>query len=167
MAVEWRIPVRRGEGQAGWLICGGDGLRTSFRLDCNQAGEGRIEKLWLEGEGRFLLGTPVPTGGKLTLRRLVSNRQLEHLRPITGGVLVPVEEHPTESLTEEITDKELRELLSGSGFSLSRQGEKLVLSWPWRPGEELPVSGLFTMMEWRNGRLWLTLQKGWPKIGGG
>jgi hypothetical protein len=163
--MEWKLPVRRGGMEVGTLFCAGDGLRTSFRLDCPKSGEGEIEKLWLEGRGRFLLGTPIPVGENLTLRRMVSNRQLEQLRPITGAVLTSANAANRQVLPDTIQDRELREMLQGTGFTLSQQGEEILLSWPWQPGEELPVPGLFTMMEWKDGRLWLTLQKGWPKLG--
>jgi hypothetical protein len=164
--MEWKLPVRREGREVGTLFCAGDGLRTSFRLDCPGSRAGEIEKLWLEGHGRYLLGTPVPVGETLTLRRMVSNRQLEQLRPITGAVLTTEDGANHPPLPDAIQDRELREMLQGTGFTLSQQGEEILLSWPWRPGEELPVSGLFTMMTWKEGRLWLSLQKGWPKLGG-
>jgi hypothetical protein len=96
---------------------------------------------------------------------MVSNRQLEQLRPITGAVLTSGNGATRSLLPDAIQDRELREMLQGTGFDFSQQGEEILLSWPWQPGQELPVSGLFTMMEWKEGRLWLTLQKGWPGLG--
>ncbi len=168
--MEWRIPVRLEGEEVAQLRCTGDGLRTAFFLDCPE--KPGLFKLWLEGNGAFLLGTPMPTAGRLVLKKLVSNRQLEFMRPITSASLVPAGEKnvprkPNQgegALPEEITDPELREQLSGSGFRAHREGERLILARPWQPGQEFPAPALFTLMQWENGRLSLCLEQGWPVV---
>jgi hypothetical protein len=161
--MEWSIPVRRGEAEVARLRCNGDGLRTGFFLSCPAAEEIGVEKLWLEGNGRFLLGTPIPKAGTLTLRRVVSNRQLESLRPIVGGVLTGVGGgNAGAALPAAVRDPELRALLQGSGYHLTTQGDTLLLTWPWHPGAPLPVPALGTLMDWREGELILKLNHGWP-----
>ncbi len=163
--MEWSIPVRLNGQETAQLRCAGDGLRTVFFLDCPE--QPGLFKLWLEGNGTLLLGTPVPVAGRLTLKKLVSNRQLEQIRPITSASLVPAGENPRpreEGLPPEITDPELREGLARGGFSARREGERLILSRAWQPGQEFPVPALFALTRWKNGRLSIILKRGWPVV---
>ena len=164
--MEWSIPVRLAGQEVAQLRCAGDGLRTVFLLDCPE--QPGLYKLWLEGSGTYLLGTPAPVGGRLTFKKLVSNRELEGIRPITAASLVPVgeEPRPREGISAaEISDPELREQLARGGFTPRREGERLIFSRPWQPGQEFPAPALFALTRWENGRLSIVLRRGWPAAG--
>ena len=72
----------------GTLCCQEAGERVALRADCPADGAG-LYKVWLHsgGNGRFLLGTLTPEGGRLCLRRTVTRAELErrHCWPVTGG----------------------------------------------------------------------------------
>ena len=145
-----------------------EGLRVCLEAVRPDDGRG-LYKVWTLGRGgRFLLGTLIPQGGGLRLKRTVSRTALEQAGcwPVAGGEAVLVypfsqgeggwrpEPHP-ERVCQDIL---VRESLRGKGgFCTKRRGEDVLLSAPFRPREPFPLPLLFCLacVELREGRPWL------------
>ncbi len=173
--MEGKITVEYEGNPVSALSFADQGVRRRFSLSCPQPpGNPGVLKLWLtNGAAAFLLGTPQPVGNRLTLCRTVSLRELsDHgVLDAEAALLIsnstaeaPSGQKKTAPVPEAVTDAELRQALSGSGFTLHQAGNMLLLQWRWRPGEMLPAPPLAVLMSYQAGVLTLALQDGWPVV---
>ena len=155
---EMRIPLRRPEGT---VQVREEGLQAVISARAADDGGG-LYKLHLLGRGgSLLLGTMLPEGGVLRLRRTIPVDQLrrqgmwpptgaeirlayafgqqtgEEARPPAGWTR---EEHPARLMGERLL-KECAAPLKGG--LLKREGEGFVLALPWEPGGVFPMTPLF------------------------
>ena len=165
----------------GTLCCQEVGERVVLRADCPADGAG-LYKVWLHsgGNGRFLLGTLAPEGGRLCLRRTVTRAELErrHCWPVTGGERVlafafsgqagPWQPWRGEHLPTK--DPVLRSCLTaGPGLLFRRMGEGFQMAQFLDDGRPLALAPLFCMA-WGGQEqghpllIWSFDSQGWPVI---
>ena len=155
---ELQIAVKKPEGE---VRIREEGLRAVISARGADDGGG-LYKLHLLGKGgSLLLGTMLPEGGVLRLRRtiLVDQLRRQGLWPPTGaeirlayafgqqtgeGTQHPAgwvrEDHPARLMWEQLL-KECAAPLKGG--LLKREGEGFVLALPWEPGGVFPMTPLF------------------------
>ena len=132
---------------------------VQVRLEVLRPNDGRgLYKVWLLGDGgRFLLGTLVPEGDGLCLRRRVSRSSLAQAGcwPVIAGECVlsfsfgqpgkQVEwiaaSHPEGMMGDEV----LRRAVRGSQLLLRRQSDGFCLAARFDPGRPFPVTALFCL----------------------
>lgn len=120
-----------------------------------------LYKVWIHGVGgRLLLGTLVPEGGELRLRRRLSRGQMERERcwPVVGGEVVLAfsfgqdgwqsEEHP-ERLVNDVV---LRQALKGKNMLLRQTGSGFFLSAAFDTGRPFPLAPLFCLSKVEGGQ---------------
>lgn len=139
----------------------------------SRAGEGGLYKAWLWGEGgRALLGTLVPEGGALRLRRSIEIRQLtaQGAWPPTGAEIVMAyaftpqpqpphdwcwTDHPGQLMGERVLCEVLRDTRRGL---LRRDGEGFFLAFPYSHRAPFPIPPLFCLSRLeRLGEGWYTV----------
>ncbi len=118
-----------------------------------------LYKAWLHGAGgKALLGTLIPEGGALRLRRTISLSQLkgQGVWPPTGAEVVRMQQYaqPVAPLGWQWTDcpgrllgeRSLSRSLQGVDRALLRRaGERFYLAFPCRPEEPFPIPPLFCL----------------------
>lgn len=138
------------------------------RLDASRDEDGQgLYKVWIRGAGggRYLAGTLVPEGGRLTLRRTLSVAELQRTGawPVIGAdaVLAFPFSRPNGWYCESapgrlISDPLLQTQLSGS-LLCCRNADGFRLAVPLRPECPLPLTSLFCLArpEPLNGQLHL------------
>ena len=138
-----------------------EGLQATISARAADDGAGLYKLHLLGREGSLLLGTLLPEGGVLQLRRTIPLSQLRRqgLWPPTGaeirlayafgqqtgeGTQPPAgwvrEDHPARLMGEQLL-KECAAPLKGG--LLKREGEGFVLALPWEPGGVFPMTPLF------------------------
>lgn len=122
-------------------------------------GKGGLWKAWLLGErGKVLLGTLIPEGGILRLRRTIPVEQLERQGawPPTGAELVLAgsaapQSHPpgwqwTDCPSQLMGEPSLRKAMRCVERALLRRDEEgFLLALPFSPGEVFPAPTLFCL----------------------
>ena len=155
-------------------------VRAVFTLRCTSPGPG-IYKAYLVGNtGAMLLGTPMPEGNSLVLRRVITHDALRRCRvlpPVRGELreageggpdLCPPGWRPGRREDWTMVDPVIREELDRVGTVWVREEEGgLTLMLPWEMGRELPVTAAvcFLRPQTLDGAacLMLTLdRRGWP-----
>lgn len=145
------------------ILCGSVDHRTEgcyvvFSVDVPQWGCG-MKKVWLTADsgGRMLLGTLQPEQHRLRLCRKISQSALRccGLEPPTKAVVNPGEGEtaPRRKNVPEgwqsmdslpLRDERSRGLLQREkGGMWQRQGERVVVRYPWRRGDPIPALPLF------------------------
>lgn len=147
----------------GQLCVWDEGTWVRLEAVCPDDGKG-LYKVWVCGRGgRMLLGTLVPEGDGLHLRRRVSRSELERSGcwPITGGETVLAfsfdrsrwhrEEYPDRL----VKDVVLRQALRGRPMLLRRQADGFCLAAQFDPDRPFPIPALFCLskMEYVEGKL--------------
>lgn len=126
-----------------------------MRLEAVRHNDDRgLYKVWIRGDrGRMLLGTLVPEGRGLSLRRRLSRSELGRMGcwPVTGGETVLAfsfersrwkrEEHP-EGMVKDVV---LRQGLRGQSVLLRRWEDGFCLAADHRPGRPFPLPALFCL----------------------
>ena len=139
----------------------------------SRAGEGGLYKAWLQGErGRALLGTLIPEGGALRLRRSIEVRQLtgQGAWPPTGAEIVmayaftPEAPPPhdwcwTDCPGQLLEERTLREVLRETRRGLLRRDpEGFFLAFPYSDRNPFPIPPLFCLARLeRLGGNWYTV----------
>lgn len=135
-----------------------EGDRAVCQAISRRGGDG-LYKAWLEGSaGRCLLGTLIPEGGALRLRRVMSVAQLERQGvwpPTCGEVLMafPVtgrepppgwqwQERPGRLMGDSVLSRALH---GCPGAFFRREGEGFFLAFPWEKGAPFPIPPLFCL----------------------
>ena len=126
----------------------------------SRTGEGGLYKAWLQGErGRALLGTLIPEGGTLRLRRSIEIRHLmgQGAWPPTGAEIVmayaftPETPPPhgwcwTDCPGQLIGERTLREVLRETRRGLLRRDQEgFFLAFPYSPRQPFPIPPLFCL----------------------
>lgn len=170
--MDTRLPLLEGNRQRGEVLCRQDGLRTLFIINCPRWDDG-IHKVWLAGkEGSLLLGTLMPEGQSLTLRRALSNASLAR-----GGVAVPElgvidpdsaappARRNREELLSLLEDEPIRQSAEQcQNLRWQREAGGLRITVPWRPGQPFPLLPLFCFAAWERGQIIYRLtEKGYPR----
>lgn len=148
-----------------------NGLRVRFL--CQIPGRQAICKLWLERKGmRMLLGTPAPGEGGLTLRRTLSQRELERSGSFPPDQVVCTSDGPMPGKQAQgfcCGDDFLRQIFCQGGWSWQpwEQGTELCHLWPERT--PFPVPALFCFCRVDKGRRGRTVtirldEKGFPVL---
>lgn len=145
------------EVQRGELICRDEGCYVLCCVDVPVWDRG-VKKVWLcsRGGGRVLLGTLVPEGDRFRLRRRISHSTLRCCgvsRPDCALV------NPRSGMRDwrgleslSVRDPELRHQLSCAPQGLwRREGDTLLLRFPWHPGDPVPLMSLFCFAAPREG----------------
>ena len=155
--MEGRIALLEGEVRRGELLCRDEGCYVLCSVDVPLWERG-VKKVWLcaEGGGRVLLGTLMPEGNRFRLRRRVSHSTLR-----CCGVSHPdwALVNPGESVQDwrrlsslSLRDGELKQLLNRYPQGLwRRDGDRLLLRFPWREGQRVPLMSLFCFAQPRDG----------------
>ena len=151
-AVEWSF-----EGEKGAVTVRQEG-KCAICQAISRAGESALYKAWLTGDkGRVLLGTLIPEGGALRLRRSVEVSWLERQGawpPRGAEILEAYELAPQVSpqgweRQEEpwrLLEGELREYAREIRWAfLKRDIEGFFLALPWEKGKPFPLPSLFCL----------------------
>ena len=130
-----------------------EGMLVHLQAERPDDGRG-LYKVWVQGPGgRLLLGTLMPEGGRLHLRRRLSRGELERSGcwPVTGGETVLAfafergkwlrEERP-ERLVRDVV---LRKSLQGQAMLLRRGEDGFCLSAPFDSKRPFPLTPLFCL----------------------
>lgn len=163
---------------AGTLQVRVEGIRVHILATRVDDGLG-LYKVWVVGGagGRVLLGTMMPEGGVLRVRRTMSLQQLQgqNCWPITGGEAVVAfafskqgnwrkEPNPQQLVSDPLVRSQMRGSMlyekNGDGFSLAA---------PFRTDAPLPMEVLFCLAqpEYIQGQIylmWIFDEKGFPKV---
>lgn len=162
--MERRLLLLEGEMQRGELLCTDEGCYVLCSVDVPMW-DGGVKKVWLcsESGGRVLLGTLVPEQGRFRLRRRISHSSLRCCgvaRPDWAQVNpqgTAREWHSLDSLS--LADRELSGLLKGCPHGLwKREEQRLLLRFPWHPGEAVPMMSLFCFACPRDGWWEITME---------
>ncbi len=155
--MERRILLLEGEVRRGELLCRDEGCYLTCSVDV-PVWAGGVKKVWLcgEGGGRVLLGTLVPEGGRFRLRRRLSHSSLRCCgvtRPARALVNPGPEGCPWHALSSlRLPDPALARALRAWPEGLwRRDGTRLLLRFPWRVGDEVPLMSLFCFARPRDG----------------
>ena len=152
--VEWKITEQ--------------GPRIVVEVWRREDGEG-LYKAWLTGRGgRMMLGTLIPEGGRLFLRRTLS---VDSLKRQGVWPAIGVEEQLVCSFRAEIVGEKWEDtVLKRSArtmprHSVSRQGDGFSLRFPFNPRAPFPITPLFCFARLVEGELVFSFYKGgWPYI---
>lgn len=130
-----------------------EGMLVQLQASGPDDGRG-LYKVWIHGPGgRLLLGTLMPEGGSLHLRRRLSRGELERSGcwPVTGGETVLAfafergrwlrEERP-ERLVKDVV---LRQALQGQTMLLRRGADGFCLAAPFDSKRPFPLTPLFCL----------------------
>ncbi|MCD8147066.1 MAG: hypothetical protein LUD84_07320 [Clostridiales bacterium] len=148
--MEQELPLYENGVLRGHILCKNEGCYMTFLADTPLLGGG-VKKVWLFSDSgeKLLLGTLVPEGQRLRLRRRVSHSDLRFrgMAAPTSGQINPQEDAPGWSgfATLPTQDAELAAALTGlqGGW---RQGEDGVeLRFPWQVGQAVPVVSRFCL----------------------
>jgi hypothetical protein len=161
--MEQRLLLLEGGVQRGELLCRDEGCYMLCCVDVPMWESG-VKKVWLcsqEG-GRVLLGTLVPEGGRFRLRRRLSHSTLRCCgisRPDCARINPESSSDGWRSLSSlTVRDAALAKQLHECSQGLwRRQGDTLLLRFPWRQGEKVPLMGLFCFGAPRDGWWEITL----------
>lgn len=147
--MERRLLLLEGELQRGELLCRDEGCYVLCSVDV-PLWECGVKKVWLcsEGGGRVLLGTLVPDGNRFRLRRRVSHSTLRCCgvsRPDWALVNPEGQAGDWKGLASlSLPDSELSRLIHTCPQGLWRREEaSLLLRFPWREGQRVPLVSLF------------------------
>ncbi len=148
--MERELPLYENGVLRGHILCKDEGCYMTFSVDAPLLGGG-VKKVWLfsDGGGRLLLGTLVPEGQRLRLRRRVSHSDLRFrgMAAPTSGQINPQEAAPGWSSlsTLPLHDPELVAALAGLQGSWRRDGDSVELRFPWQVGQAVPVVSRFCL----------------------
>jgi hypothetical protein len=155
--MERRVLLLEGEVRRGELLCRDEGCYMLCTVDVPKWENG-VKKVWLcsQGGGRVLLGTLLPEGDRFRLRRRVSHSTLRCCGVSRADLaLVNPEGSAPDwkglsslSLPDPELSRQLREHPQGLW---RREGETLLLRFPWRAGQRVPVMSLFCFARPRDG----------------
>lgn len=155
--MERQILLLEGEARRGALLCRDEGCYLLCTVDA-AVWEGGVKKVWLcgEGGGRLLLGTLVPENGRFHLRRRISHSSLRccGVTPPFRALVNPGPEgsawHSLSSLRQ--VNPALLQALRAWPEGLWRWEEgRLLLRFPWRQGEAVPLMHLFCFGQGQDG----------------
>jgi hypothetical protein len=163
--MERRLLLLEGDVQRGELLCRDEGCYMLCCVDVPMWESG-VKKVWLcsQGGGRVLLGTLVPEGGRFRLRRRLSHSTLRCCgitRPDRALINPAGPTDDWQGLTSlTVRDPELTKGLRKCPQGLwRRQGDTLLLRFPWHQGQEVPLMRLFCFGTPRDGWWEITLKE--------
>lgn len=159
-----------------------EGPRAVLTAECHDDGRGLYKAYLRSPRGRYLLGTLMPEGGKLRVRRIVSVDELRRqgVWPATKAeaeLAFPFrQEGPPAGWTwaegpgELFQDPSLSEAAGGLGRVLMRkEGPSFTLACPYESDKEYPFTQLFCVSRLKrlDGRLYALFsfdERGWPVV---
>lgn len=165
--MERRLLLLEGETVRGELCCRDEGCYLLCSVDAPVWEDG-VKKVWLcgEGGGRLLLGTLLPERGRYRLSRRLSHSSLRccGLHRLSRAEVNPGPEAcPWRDLAHLSPPRDAalaRALRSAPQGLWRRDGDRLLLRFPWQPGEPVPLMSLFCFGRATEG--WWELSLPWP-----
>ena len=143
------------------------GPRMTIEVTCNDPGDG-LYKAWAVGQGRCLLGTMLPEGGNLCLRRTLSIDSLKRQGVWPIRTVECQLSHSFSGASPAIpwTDEVLRRSACRlPRHTVRRSGSGFVLSLPFDSRSPFPLVPLFCLSRVEDGRLIFTFREdGTPYI---
>ncbi len=148
--MEQELPLYENGVLRGHILCKNEGCYMTFSADTPLLGGG-VKKVWLfsEGGGKLLLGTLVPEGQRMRLRRRISHSDLRFrgmAAPVSGQVNPQEDAAGWSSFsTLRLQDAELSAALVGLQGGWRRDGDGVELRVPWQVGQAVPVVSRFCL----------------------
>lgn len=148
--MERELPLYENGVLRGHILCKDEGCYMTFSADTPLLGGG-VKKVWLfsEGGGRLLLGTLVPEGQRLCLRRRVSHSDLRFrgMAAPTSGQINPQEDAGgwRGFATLRTQDRALAAALVGAEGGWRKGEDGLELRFPWQVGQAVPMVSRFCL----------------------
>lgn len=147
--MERRLLLLEGEAQRGELLCRDEGCYLLCSVDV-PLWETGVKKVWLgsEGGGRVLLGTLMPEGNRFRLHRRVSHSTLRCCgvsRPDWALVNPEKTDREWRGMNSfKPHNAELAHMLRTCPHGLWRwKADRLLLRFPWKSGQKVPLMSLF------------------------